>query len=46
MKLLAIFFIPPLLLKLLIYGALIMTGLGALILLALLVRDWHKNQLW
>jgi len=30
----------------LIYGSLILTGLGAILLIALIIRDWKKGELW
>lgn len=38
--------IPEIILSLIIYLSLIMTGSGAVVLVVLLVRDWKKNQLW
>lgn len=33
-------------LHLLVLGGLVWTGLGVIVLLLLLIRDWMKKQLW
>lgn len=38
--------IPEIVLSIIIYLSLLMTGAGAVVLLVLLVRDWKKKQLW
>lgn len=37
---------PELLVQLLLKGSLLLTGVGALVLLVLLVRDRRKKQIW
>lgn len=39
-------FFPPLLVLILIYGALILTGLGLITLLVLLWRDARNKTIW
>jgi hypothetical protein len=39
-------FFPESIVALLIYGSLVLTGLGALLLLALIYKDWKKGELW
>ncbi len=37
---------PPLILKILIFGSLGLVGLGLLILLSLILRDYLKKSIW
>lgn len=39
-------FFPEIIVALLIYGSLILTGLGAVTLIILIVRDWKNKELW